>query len=320
MQKQFQAAPDHYLADQDCSEDSWVDQMEFAGGIRTQDVLDNERDKSQRKLEVWNVSMKIDGRLLVAPWPELAALRLRRAAAHVQGLLQGRRLDEGRCLAVRDGALVLAPADPADEHQHWFKDARLSLWVKGIEGKPVFFLVNKATGLAVQHSLGPYRPVRLVKFNPDDFDESVLWTESGHMGREFGSIRSMHNVGFGLDAISGDGEDGNDGSVTFLLSEWARGNTQSRKILYWNDAANTTLAGLESEPTCRIYYKADESFSVTVRDGAVCLAPTDSGDAYQHWIQDKRPGKHDQGRGCLPSFRHRQQDHWRRHQGLRGFS
>nr|CAB3470296.1 unnamed protein product [Digitaria exilis] len=200
------------------------------------------------------------------------------------------RADERRCLAVRDGALVLAPADPADEHQHWFKDARLSLWVKDVEGNPVFSLVNKATGLAVQHSLGPNRPVRLIMFDPDDFDESVLWTESGHLGREFGSIRPMHNVRFGLDAIPIDGEDDDNDGVTFVLSECTRGDTQSWNILYWNDEANTTLAGLESEPTCRIYCKADESFSVTIRNGTVCLAPTDSGDAYQHWIQDKRPG------------------------------
>ena len=69
------------------------------------------------------------------------------------------RAFEGRCLTVRDDAFVLAPADRADEHQHWFKDTRVSLRVKDKEGKPVFSLVNKATGLAVQHSLGPNRPV-----------------------------------------------------------------------------------------------------------------------------------------------------------------
>ncbi|CAL5047296.1 unnamed protein product [Urochloa decumbens] len=237
------------------------------------------------------------------------------------------RADKGRCLAVRDGALVLAPADPADERQHWFKDARLSLCVKDKEGKPVFSLVNKATGLAVQHSLGPYRRARLVEFNPDDFDESVLWTESGHLGREFGCIRPMHNVRMGLDAFPGDGddeeedsadddeEDGADGdeegedlgnkdhgSATIVLSPWARGDTQCWKILYWDDEANTTLAGLEAEPTCRIYCKAGEGFSVTVRDGTVCVAPTDADDVYQHWIQDTRPGSMIKDQDGFPAF------------------
>nr|CAB3470299.1 unnamed protein product [Digitaria exilis] len=83
-------------------------------------------------------------------------------------------------------------------------DARLSLWVKDVEGNPVFSLVNKASGLAVQHSSTP-------------------------------SART------------------------------ARGDTQSWKILYWNGEANKTLAGLETELTCRIYCKADQSFRVRHR-------------------------------------------------------
>ncbi|KAG2650872.1 hypothetical protein PVAP13_1NG238100 [Panicum virgatum] len=192
---------------------------------------------------------------------------------------------EGRCLAVRDDALVLVPTDRADEHQHWFKDTRVSLRVKDKEGESVFSLVNKATGLAVQHSLRRYHPVRLVKFNPEDFDESVLWTESGHLGRGFGCIRMMHDISFGLDAFPGD----DDGAALFL-TEWTGGDFQSWKILYWNDQANTPLAGLEAEPTCRIYCKADEGFSVTICNGTIRLAPTDPNDAYQHWIQDERPG------------------------------
>ncbi|KAF8723739.1 hypothetical protein HU200_021709 [Digitaria exilis] len=69
----------------------------------------------------------------------------------------------------------------------------------------------------------------------------------------------MHNVRFGLDAIPSDSEEDDEDGVTFVLSEWATGNTQSLKILFWNDEANTSLAGLEAEPTCRIYCKADKS-------------------------------------------------------------
>ncbi|CAN6214259.1 unnamed protein product [Urochloa humidicola] len=210
------------------------------------------------------------------------------------------RADKGRCLAVRNGALVLDPADPADEHQHWFKDASLSLCVKDEEGKPVFSLVNKATGLAVQHSLGPYRPVRLVKFDPDRFDQSVLWTESGHLGRNFGCIRMMHDINLGLDVFPGGGLQGRTTIIT--LTEWAKRNTQSWKILYWNNKANTTLVGLEAEPSCRIYCKFNERLSVTVRDGAVCLAPTDHNDKYQHWIQDKRPGNRVKDKNAYPAF------------------
>ena len=69
------------------------------------------------------------------------------------------RGNENYCLAVRDGAVVLAPANPKDIHQHWYKDMRFSTRVKDEEGMPAFALVNKATGLAIKHSLGQSHPV-----------------------------------------------------------------------------------------------------------------------------------------------------------------
>ncbi|RCV21244.1 hypothetical protein SETIT_4G123500v2 [Setaria italica] len=193
------------------------------------------------------------------------------------------KADEGLCLAVRSSALVLAAADPADEHQHWFKDVRFSLRIKDEEGKPVFSLLNKATGFAVQHSLGAYHP--LVKCNPEDFDESVLWTESGHLGREFGCIRMMHDVDLTLDAALPCNEDGGgvrDGTA-ITLTEGANGDTRSWKILSRSDEGR-------------------EGFSLTVRDGAVCLAPADANNEYQHWIQDKRPGNRIRDLEGYPAF------------------
>ena len=43
--------------------------------------------------------------------------------------------------------------------QHWYKDMRHSTRVKDEEGHPAFALVNRATGLAVKHSLGQSHPV-----------------------------------------------------------------------------------------------------------------------------------------------------------------
>uniref|UniRef100_A0A0E0F570 PH domain-containing protein n=1 Tax=Oryza meridionalis TaxID=40149 RepID=A0A0E0F570_9ORYZ len=214
------------------------------------------------------------------------------------------KADEGLCLAVRGGALVLATADPTDEHQHWFKDVHFSLRIKDEEGKPVFSLINKATGFAIQHSLGPGHPVRLVKFNPEDFEESVLWTESGHLGRDFGRIRMLYDVNLGLDALPGN-EDGGGGvrdGTVITLTERAEGDTQSWKILYWSDEANETCGGLYNEPTCRIYCKANMAFSLTVRNGTVCLAPTDINDKYQEWIEDTRLGDMIKDQEGYPAF------------------
>jgi hypothetical protein len=52
--------------------------------------------------------------------------------------------DEGYCLTVRDGNVVLTPASqPAS---NWYKDMRFSSQVKDEEGCPGFSLVNAATG------------------------------------------------------------------------------------------------------------------------------------------------------------------------------
>ena len=69
------------------------------------------------------------------------------------------RASEDYCLAVRDGAVVLAPVNPKDDTQHWLKDMTFSTTVKDDEGMPAFVLVNKGTGLAVKHSVGQSHPV-----------------------------------------------------------------------------------------------------------------------------------------------------------------
>ncbi|ONM26252.1 hydroxyproline-rich glycoprotein family protein [Zea mays] len=72
------------------------------------------------------------------------------------------RADEAYCLTVRHDAVVLAPTNPRDEYQHWYKDMRHSTKVKDAEGQPAFALINRATGLAIKHSLGQSHPVKLL--------------------------------------------------------------------------------------------------------------------------------------------------------------
>ena len=69
------------------------------------------------------------------------------------------RADEAYCLTIRHEAVVLAPTNPRDEYQHWFKDMRHSNRIKDEEGYPAFALVNKVTGEAIKHSQGEGHPV-----------------------------------------------------------------------------------------------------------------------------------------------------------------
>ena len=141
------------------------------------------------------------------------------------------KAEEDFSLTVRDGSVVLAPANPRDEFQHWYKDFRWGSQVKDEEGLPAFALVNKATGLAIKHSLGPTHPVRLIPFNPDYLDESILWTESHDTGEGFRCIRMVNNIRLNFDAFNGDKDHGgvHDGT-TIVLWEWLKGKNQRWKI------------------------------------------------------------------------------------------
>lgn len=139
---------------------------------------------------------------------------------------------EDFALSIRDGKVVLAPANPRDEHQHWIKDMRYSTKVKDQESLPSFALVNKVTGEAIKHSVSASHPVRLVPYNPEYLDESVLWTESHDTGGDYRCIRMVNNISLNFDAFHGDNDHGGvrDGTPV-VLWEWTKGDNQRWKII-----------------------------------------------------------------------------------------
>eukprot|EP00262_Sarcandra_glabra_P004082 TRINITY_DN1506_c0_g1_i1.p1 TRINITY_DN1506_c0_g1~~TRINITY_DN1506_c0_g1_i1.p1 ORF type:complete len:291 (-),score=74.44 TRINITY_DN1506_c0_g1_i1:338-1210(-) len=148
------------------------------------------------------------------------------------------KAETNHSLTIRDGVVVLAPADANDEFQHWIKDETFSTRVKDEESFPSFSLVNKATGQALKHSIGPTHPVQLTPFNPDALDESVLWTQSNDLGDGYRCIRMVNNIRLNLDAFNGDKEHGgvHDGTKA-VLWEWMKGDNQRWKIVpYLMDA------------------------------------------------------------------------------------
>ncbi|PKU83549.1 hypothetical protein MA16_Dca008236 [Dendrobium catenatum] len=142
------------------------------------------------------------------------------------------KAEENYSLSIREGNVVLVPANPRDEFQHWYKDFRWGNEVKDEEELPAFALINKATGLAIKHSLGPKHPVRLITFNPEYIDESILWTESHDTGEGYRCIRMVNNIRLGFDAFHGDKDHGgvHDGT-TVVLWEWLKGKNQRWKIV-----------------------------------------------------------------------------------------
>ncbi|XP_004493137.1 uncharacterized protein [Cicer arietinum] len=132
-------------------------------------------------------------------------------------------------LTIRRGDVVLAPSDPTDQYQHWYKDEKWSTRVKDKEGCHAFSLVNKVTGEAIKHSIGSSHPVRLVRYNPDYLDQSILWSESRDICGGFRAVRMVNNIQLNMDAFHGN-EGVHDGT-TVVLWEWNSGDNQQWKIL-----------------------------------------------------------------------------------------
>ncbi|XP_020218465.1 ricin B-like lectin R40G3 [Cajanus cajan] len=135
-------------------------------------------------------------------------------------------------LTIRRGEVILAPSDPTNHYQHWYKDEKYSTRVKDEEGCPAFSLINKATGEALKHSIGATRPVRLIPYKSDYLDESILWTESRDLGDGHRTIRMVNNIRLNVDAFHGDKNSGgvHDGT-SIVLWEWNKGDNQLWKIV-----------------------------------------------------------------------------------------
>ncbi|GER44320.1 hydroxyproline-rich glycoprotein family protein [Striga asiatica] len=142
------------------------------------------------------------------------------------------KADTNYALTIRDGKVVLAPADPSDPRQQWIKDEKFSTRVKDEEGFPSFALVNKATRQAIKHSIGATQPVQLTDYIANGFDESILWTESKDLGDGYRAVRMVSNIRLNIDAFNGDKNHGGvrDGT-NIVLWEWKKGDNQRWKIV-----------------------------------------------------------------------------------------
>lgn len=74
--------------------------------------------------------------------------------------------------------------------------------------------------------------VRLIPYNPNYLDESVLWAESKDLGDGFRCIRMVNNIRLNFDAFHGDKNHGGvkDGTI-LVLWEWLKGDNQRWKIV-----------------------------------------------------------------------------------------
>lgn len=143
------------------------------------------------------------------------------------------KADENYSLTIRDGEVVLAPADSDDKYQHWVKDEKYAVRVKDKADSSSFSLVNIATGEAMQHSIDGdnNRAVLLAPYNPDCRDISVLWSQGEDLGNGFRAIRKVNDISLNFDAFNADKDHGGVHDGTKLaLWDWWSGDNQQWKI------------------------------------------------------------------------------------------
>ena len=142
------------------------------------------------------------------------------------------KADPNFVLTIRDGKVVLAPADPSDHFQHWYRDEKFGTRVKDSVGFPSFSLVNKATGQAIKHAIGASHPVQLTPYKLDNHpDESILWSESTDAGDGYRAIRMINNIRLNVDAFHDGKKSGVHNGTVIGLWEWTKGDNQKWKIV-----------------------------------------------------------------------------------------
>ncbi|KAJ7522297.1 hypothetical protein O6H91_18G005500 [Diphasiastrum complanatum] len=136
-------------------------------------------------------------------------------------------------VTARADGVVLAPGDNSDIRQVWIKDNTWSTKVKDEAGFPAFILINKATQGALKHGKAEFDEVELTSFNPNELDESILWTESADVGHGYKCIRPVGNINLNLDASHGDVKYGgvHDGTK-LILFKWRKHENQKWNMIY----------------------------------------------------------------------------------------
>ncbi|KAG6401002.1 hypothetical protein SASPL_137847 [Salvia splendens] len=140
------------------------------------------------------------------------------------------KADSTYSLSISHGKVILVRSNPSDPLQHWIKDDKYSHTVRDRDGLPSFALINKATGQALKHSIGPNHPLQLVQYNPNTLDESILWAEK-ELGDGYQAVRMVNNIRLNFEALHGERHHGgvHDGT-TVVLGEWKSGENQRWRV------------------------------------------------------------------------------------------
>lgn len=82
----------------------------------------------------------------------------------------------------------------------------------------------------------------MARYDPDQLDQSVLWTLSKDLGHGFRSFRMVNNINLNLDAFNGDKKHGGvkDGTVLVLWTR-GKGDNQRWKVMPYCKSLSSAL-------------------------------------------------------------------------------
>ncbi|KAL6599901.1 hypothetical protein ACP70R_045552 [Stipagrostis hirtigluma subsp. patula] len=124
--------------------------------------------------------------------------------------------DTSLSVAIRGDQVVLAPNDPSDQTQHWYRDFNSVGRLCDVPGPKAFVLINKATEQALVVFPSPTSQVTLVPYdNNCTVDLRMVWAEGAvDLGEGFREVKWMKDTSKTLDALGG----AKDGT---LIGYWA---------------------------------------------------------------------------------------------------
>lgn len=173
-------------------------------------------------------------------------------------------------VSVKGDKVVLVNSNPYDQNQQWYK-VDISSHINDNDGYPCFALINRATSQAIKHP-APNRPVELVK-NYSETDKSIIWSER-ILDDGYKSVRVITNTNLTWDVNGGNIKEGSQVGI----DNWNGAIIQRWIITPW--------APLPSLGTpIRLSCKAGPTFSVTIKDGKLALAPNDPYNKHQQWYK-----------------------------------
>lgn len=185
------------------------------------------------------------------------------------------KTDPSFTLTIKNNQLILAPADPKNESQFWYKKFPNSP-VLDVDGVRSFILLNKFTDQAIKRATEQNQPLSVVSYNESEvIDISLFWSEAPDTNDGYTAIRPTGSTNLCFDAQRAESRVENGTSVVL----WTKINQNNQ---LWKIEEYPLPSPL---PTYKITCKGNPNLCITIKGDKVVLAKSNVADHFQHWYK-----------------------------------